>query len=247
MEKPFEVAFPNGSKARAVRVSSSGELPAALRGLELGRSRPVLVLVGGAGGLDDASMPPLRPLFSEALAPLAEASGVAVADGGTDAGVMRLMGRARAGMGATFPLVGVAAIGTVILPNAPPPRPDAAPLEPHHTHFVLVPGLDWGDEARWLVRVASALADGSPSVTVLINGGDTAWEDVSHSVEAGRTVIAVSGSGRAADALTGALRGEANDGRARELARSGLLRAVDLSAGADTLAGIIEGILSAKG
>lgn len=247
MEKPFEVAFPNGSKARAVRVSSSGELPAALRGLDLSRSRPVLVLVGGAGGLDDADMPRLRPLFTEAFAPLAEASGASVVDGGTDAGVMRLMGQARAEMGATFPLVGVAAIGTVILPDAPPPRPDAAPLEPHHTHFVLVPGLDWGDEARWLVRVASALADGESSVTVLINGGDTAWEDVSHSVEAGRTVIAVSGSGRAADALAGALRGEANDGRARELARSGLLRAVDLSAGAGTLAGMIEGILSTKG
>jgi hypothetical protein len=81
MEKPFEVAFPNGTHLRAVRVSSSGELPAALRELDLSRSRPVLVLV---------------------------------------------------------------------------------------------PGLDWGDEARWLVRLASALADGAPSVTVLVNGGDVA-------------------------------------------------------------------------
>jgi SLOG in TRPM, prokaryote len=246
MEKPFEVAFPNGAKARAVRVRRSEELPAALLELGLGGPRPVLVLVGGAGGLNDADEDRLRPLFTGTLAPLAEASGASVVDGGTDAGVMRLMGRARAGLEAAFPLIGVAADGTVSLPGGPPPRPDAAPLEPHHTHFVLVPGSEWGDEARWLVRVASALAGGAPSVTVLVNGGDVAWEDVSRSVEAGRPVIAVSGSGRAADALAGALRGEANDGRARELAMSGLLRAVDLSADPPALAETIEEALSAR-
>jgi SLOG in TRPM, prokaryote len=167
-----------------------------------------------------------------------------VVDGGTDAGVMRLMGRARAETGAAFPLVGVAAAGTISLPGVPPPRPDAAPLEPNHTHFVLVPGSTWGDEARWLARVASALAAGAPSVTVLVDGGETAWEDAAVSVEAGRPVIAVSGSGRAADTLVGAIRGEASDGRARELAISGLLRAADLSA--ESLAGAIEEALSAK-
>lgn len=246
MEKPFEVALPDGSKARAARVSRSEALPAALRELGLSRSRPVMVLVGGAGGLDGADMARLRPLFTETLAPLAEASGASVVDGGTDAGVMRLMGRARAGIGATFPLIGVAATGTISLPGVPPPRPDAAPLEPNHTHFLLVPGSDWGDEAYWLVHAASALSDGAPSVTVLVNGGDTAWEDVSRSVEAGRPVIAISGSGRAADALAGALRGEAGDGRARELARSGLLRAVDLSAGPPALAATIGAALSTR-
>ncbi len=244
MEEPFEVAFPEGSKARAVRVGRSEGLPAALRELGLGHSRPVLVLVGGAGGLEGADMARLRPLFVEALAPLAEALGASVVDGGTDAGVMQLMGRARTETGAVFPLVGVAAAGTISLPGFPPPRPDAAPLEPNHTHFVLVPGSTWGDEARWLVRVASVLAGGAPSVTVLVDGGETAREDAAVSVEAGRPVIAVSGSGRAADTLAGAIRGEAGDGRARELAMSGLLRAADLSAG--SLAGAIEEALSAK-
>jgi TRPM family ion channel len=244
MEEPFNVAFSEVSKARAVRVRRSEALPAALRELGLGRSRPVLVLVGGAGGLDDADRARLRPLFTEVLAPRAGALGASVVDGGTDAGVMRLLGRARAETGAAFPLVGVAAAGTISLPGVPPPRPDAAPLEPNHTHFVLVPGSTWGDEARWLARVASALAAGAPSVTVLVDGGETAWEDAAVSVEAGRPVIAVSGSGRAADTLVGAIRGEASDGRARELAISGLLRAADLSA--ESLAGAIEEALSAK-
>ena len=244
MEESFEVAFPDGSEARAVRVRRSEGLPSALRELGLGRPRPVLVLVGGAGGLDGADMARLRPLFTEVLVPLAESLGASVVDGGTDAGVMRLMGRARAEGGAAFPLVGVAAAGTISLPGAPAPRPDAAPLEPNHTHFVLVPGSAWGDEARWLARVASALAGGAPSVTVLVDGGETAWEDAAASVEAGRPVVAVSGSGRAADTLAGVVRGEAGDGRAGELAISGLLRAADPSAA--SLAGEIGAALSAK-
>ena len=247
MEKPFKVVFPSGSQARAIRVRRPEELPVALRELGLSGRPPVLVLVGGAGGLSEADTSRLLPLFAGMLAPLAEAAGVSVVDGGTDAGVMRLMGQARAGTDATFPLVGVAAAGTVALPGVPPPRPDAAPLESRHTHFVLVPGSDWGDESRWMVRVAGELAGGGPSVTVLVNGGETALEDAALSVENGRAVVAISGSGRAADALAEALGdGATVDGRVRGLAASGLLRAVDLSAGEPALARTIEEALSAK-
>jgi hypothetical protein len=169
-----------------------------------------------------------------------------VVDGGTDAGVMRLMGRARSETRATFPLIGVAAIGTVTLPGASPPRPDAAPLEPNHTHFVLAPGSEWGDDSSWLARSASVLAEGAPSVTVVVNGGEHTWTDVSQSVRADRPVIAVSGSGRAADALANVLRGEAPDWRAKELAASGLVQAVDMAAGSDVLTRVIEKFLSAK-
>ena len=247
MEKPFNVAFTSGAQARVVRVRRPEELPVALGELGLSGRRPVLVLVGGAGGLSETDTSRLLPMFAGVLAPLAEAAGASVVDGGTDAGVMRLMGRARDGMGATFPLIGVASTGTVALPGVPPSRPEAAPLEPHHTHFVLVPGSEWGDESRWLVRAAGELAGGGPSVTVLVNGGQIALKDVALSVESGRVVIAISGSGRAADELAGALRdGATADGRAGELAASGLLRVVDLSAGELALARIIEEALSAK-
>ena len=245
-EKPFEVSFSNGLSSYAIRVHRSAELPVALRELGLDHSRPILVVVGGAGEVSDADMARLRPLFVEVLAPLVEALDAIVVDGGTDAGVMRLMGRAHAETRAAFPLIGVVATGTVTLPGAPPPRPDAAPLETNHTHFVLVPGSEWGDDSPWLPRVASVLAKGVPSVTVVVNGGEHTWTDVSQSIKAGRPVIAVGGSGRAADGLAGALRGEAVDGRAKELAASGLVRAADMTAGSDALAGMIEDILSAK-
>src|SRR5712692_7321254 len=145
MEKPTTLTFANGLTAPVLRVHRAEELGVSLRELGFHSPRPTLVLVGGAGGLNDADLTRLRPLFVQALAPLANALGASVVDGGTDAGVIRLMGQARAETGATFPLVGVAAVETVALPDASPPRADAAPLEPHHTHFLLVPGDQWGD------------------------------------------------------------------------------------------------------
>ena len=78
--------------------------------------------------MSDADMARLRPLFVETLAPLAEALGAFVVDGGTDAGVMRLMGQAHAETGATFPLIGVAVTGMVALPDVAPSRPGVVPL-----------------------------------------------------------------------------------------------------------------------
>jgi transcriptional regulator with XRE-family HTH domain len=245
-EQPFTIDFSNASSSYAIRVHRRAELPVALQKLGLHRSRPILVVIGGASTLSDTDITRPRPLFAETLAPLAEALGVSVVDGGTDAGVMRLMGRARAEMRATFPLIGVVATGTVALPDTPPSRPDAAPLEPNHPHFVLVPGSEWGDDSPWLTRVASVLSKGAPSVTVLVNGGENAWENVSESVKAGRPVLAVAGSGRAADMLAGALGEKAADRRAKNLVASGLVQAVDTNADSDMPSRVVEKVLSAK-
>ena len=245
-EEPFSISFPNGSSSSAIRVNQLAELPMALRKLGLHHSRPVLVVVGGAGKLAEVEKTRLRPLFVEVLAPLAEALGACVADGGTYSGVMHLMGQARTEAQASFPLVGVAATGTVALPSTPLPRPDATLLEPNHTHFVLVPGSEWGDDSPWLPRVVSVLAKGAPTVTVVINGGENTWKDVSESVEAGRRVIAVAGSGRAADMLVGALRGESADRRAKELVASGLVQAVDVAVNPARLSEMVKQALSAR-
>jgi hypothetical protein len=98
-----------------------------------------------------------------------------------------------------------------------------------------VPGTEWGDEAPWLADVADVLADGVPSVTVLINGGDIAQKDVLESIGAGRLVILVAGSGRTADMLVGALQGEEDDDQAKKLAASGLLQVVDSGELADVV------------
>ena len=111
------------------------------------------------------------------------------------------MGQAKAKINAKFPLIGVAAEGTVILPNSKSLNPEAASLESHHTQFILIPGKNWGDESPWLSRFATELGKTVSSITALINGGEIARKDVAHSLSDNRPVVVFAGSGRLADEL----------------------------------------------
>jgi thiamine biosynthesis lipoprotein ApbE len=64
---------------------------------------------------------------------------------------------------------------------------------------------------------------------VLINGGEITWVDAAESVEEGRSVVVIAGSGRAADTLAAALNGATTEQRAKTLVASGLLQAVNLT------------------
>lgn len=214
--------------ALAIQVDRVNELPDALKKMGLEEIRPTLVIVGGASGLTQPYFTCLQRLFEEKIVPLAEKLQAYVVDGGTDAGVMQLIGKARLKLGGTFPLIGVAAIGTVILPEMENTFADAAPLEPNHTHFVFVPGNNWGDESPWIADVATILADGSPSVTVLINGGAITLIDASHSIRVNRPLIVVAGSGRTADRIVAALQGGATDEQVKQVAQFDKLTAVEL-------------------
>ena len=245
MANSFQIEFSNQSVADIIRPQSTSDLPSALRDLGLQKGRCVLVVIGGASKLSEDDFARVRRIFSEVLAPLAEKWGAYVVDGGTDAGVMRLMGQARSEHHGGFPLIGVCPEELAILPGEAEPSDDAAWLEPHHTHFLLVPGTAWGDESPWIANVASELADGKPSVTVLINGGEITWKDASQNILHGRSVIVIAGSGRTADHLAAVLRGELIDQRAQELVDSGLIQAIDLSAGHEELTKTIERIFAA--
>jgi hypothetical protein len=218
--------FGNGHAARVARPCQFSDVAAAVAGLGLRVQRPVLAVVGGAGGLDEAGKKRLFALFGHALVPVIVSRQAVVVDGGTDSGVMQLIGRARAAAGVSFPLVGVAAEKTIILPGDDAEPGDRAPLERNHSHFVLVPGSSWGDESPWLSRVATVIAGGAPSATILINGGEIAFQDVANSVAADRHVLVIKGTGRAADRIAAALDGDRTDAQAARLAGSGMVTAV---------------------
>ena len=228
--------------ARAVRASELRDLNDVPELLGLS-ARPVLVVVGGASGMP-AESPDLSALFDNVLAPLAERAGATVVDGGTDEGVMRLMGAARAAGSHTFPLVGV--VVEELAAYGDPVTDDAVALERNHTHFVLVPGAEWGDESPWVARVASVLAAGRGSATVLVNGGETAWLDVEHSIEAGRAVVVISGSGRTADTIAAAVDGDPiADPRARKLVESGRMHTV-VASNRDDLTQLLDDLLEGR-
>ena len=224
-------------RAPRIRIVDTDDIPAALDSAGLSRDRVVIVLVGGAGGLRAEDLERVAEVLRNEVVPIAERRDAVVIDGGTDSGVMRLIGRARSASGGRFPLVGVAAEGTVADPGAGGASPNAVELEPNHTVFLLVPGTRWGDEARWITEVAGVVAGSRPSVTLLVNGGQIAYTDVAESLGSGRPVVVLAGSGRTADAIAEARAGNGGDDRAVEIAASPLTTIVDVGeAGAVTVA-----------
>jgi len=245
MSQAFQIQFKNAHIAQAIKFNRRDHLIPALNSLTFpptGRSyRPVLVLVGGASGMTPDYLEQLSDFFTAVICPILEAHQGLVIDGGTDAGIMSLMGKSRHQTRSTFPLIGVAVQGTVCLPQQPPPArfADFALLEPHHTHFVLVPGTLWGDESPWIAEVANVLSV-DRSLTLLVNGGKISWQDVSYSVRAQRPVVVLAGSGRTADELAVAIGGDRSNLRANQLVDSGLLSAVQLQQDLESLKHEIE-------
>jgi hypothetical protein len=126
-----------------------------------------------------------------------------VIDGGTQSGVMALMGEGLARANRSAPYIGVvparAAVGESGLTAE-------SILEPHHSHFVLVDSNAWGDEVPVAYQVIGALSAQVPSVAMLVNGGSISLQEVEWNVQQQRTVIVVAGSGRLADEIAGAIR-----------------------------------------
>ena len=206
MQDSLNLAFENGCVAQVVRIEHDADLLSGLSSLGFGWHHPVLVVIGGASLLNEEDSARLQQLFVEVLAPIANDLGCFVIDGGTDAGVMKLMGDAKERTNFDFPLIGVSPIGLVKLPNIPNSEAEAAFLEPHHTHFILVSGNQWGDESPWLAKIGKQLAGNNPSVTILINGGAIALVDAQENIKVGCPVVAIAGSGRLADEIATAIR-----------------------------------------
>jgi hypothetical protein len=209
------------------RPAGPDDVGPAVAALGLGGPRPVLTVVGGAGRLTGDDRDRLATLFSEVIVPAITRNGAAAVDGGTDDGVMRLLGEARAG-GDPFPLIGVFAAGTVAFPGNTPVIEDFGHVAPHHTHFVVVPGEAWGAESPYLPLVASAVAAGEPRVTLLVNGGEVALSDARETIERGIPLLVLRGTGRLADRIAAAADDPAGcgDERIAHIALSDLVRVV---------------------
>jgi hypothetical protein len=226
------------------RVERRADLARVLEAMGLRGPRATLVVVGGAAKMSEDEIAPLEPLLAD-VAALAARTGAVVVDGGTDAGVIGVLGRARKRQ-PEFPLVGVVVAALVVDSEVRPGEGQAA-LEPNHSHVLLVPGKRWGNEAPWLAEAATILAGSAPSVTILVNGGDVAYADVAESVARGRQVLVLAGTGRTADAIADALVGGEVDAQAAPLVASGLVRAVEFGEdGPAELIHQLETILAAR-
>lgn len=203
----IDLTFANGQQARALRLAPQQSPAEALNAMGLFPPRPTLVIIGGASLMSPESLQQLQTVFDQVLAPLAKDLNLMVIDGGTDAGVIHMMGQARRAVGGGFQLVGVVPQGKAKLPSDPVADQDGArhDLEPNHTHFFLIPGANWGNESPWLADLASLVSVQQPSLTILINGGQVSFTDLQANLATGRRVVVLSGSGRLADSVAMAM------------------------------------------
>jgi hypothetical protein len=185
-----------------------------------------VILLGGADFTEPDRLARLRRFFAT-LAAYLERTGTAVADGGTDSGVMRLIAEARTAVAGTFRLIGVAPGGAFSRATR-----TGAPIEVARDHdlVLLVPGSRFGDETEWLFAAADHLAGGS-AATIVVNGGQLTFDEAQLRLAAGHRVIAVGGSGRAADDLAADM----------GLRASGRLVVIPLTVDAQRLAAALEG------
>jgi hypothetical protein len=209
--RPAEPAQKEPAGPRRYTTSSVGvTTDAALAGLisEVRSQADAFVfLSGGASKMGKEQQAQLLRMF-DALALLArDGRRIAVGDGGTQSGIMAAAGLARRSAGNPFPLIGVAPAGEI------PPR-GSTPVDPNHSHIVAVenpsapPKDAWGSETDTMYWLFGKLAEGRPSVTIVANGGGITLSEVAANVHAGRHMILLQGSGRAADALVSLVNGK---------------------------------------
>ena len=197
------------------------QLPDALTGLNLASGFPVIVLIGGA---IDAQEAVITDSAVHVIARLAQEMKALVLCGGTDMGVMSVIGQVRSEHGYTFPLIGITLEDLVTWPGGPQSTKflwwgkERWQLEPHYPYFILVPGSQFGDESAWIDDAAATFSKGAHSVTVLINGGEISRKDIQLSLESGRSVVVLSRTGRLADEIS------------RDFDRNGLITVVSATA-----------------
>lgn len=169
--------------------------------------RPVIVLIGGHIFPEHLDV---TQQAIDTIAKTAEHLNAVIICGGTDVGIVASIGQIRGREHYQFPLLGIAPVGTVTWPDGPNSNQflwwgkERVPLEPHHSHFILVPGEEFGDESPWIVRAAMLISQGRhSSISVLANGGKVSQKDVRLGFLSGRPLMVLQGTGRLADEIAG--------------------------------------------
>jgi hypothetical protein len=200
------IYFPPDRQTPCVFPYKPSNLQQAISDLGLKDHYPVIVLIGGLINKEYAAV---TQQAINTISKIAQDRKAVVVCGGTNMGIMAEIGNTRRRNHHNFPLVGIAPEELVTWPNGPESTKflwwgkERWQLEPHYSHFILVPGKQFGDESPWIDDVATILSKRDGSVTILINGGAVSRKDIELSLEHGRPVIVLSHTGRLADELAG--------------------------------------------
>jgi len=193
------ITFDNNREAKALFPSAGATGQEIVKALEVKLPKPVILIIGGADSVDEKVSSKLIQLFGRGIARAAAGLNAVIIDGGTEAGVMKMMGQGVADRGFKSTLIGVAPLGLVSYPGSA--GVGKTPLDPNHSHFVLVEGKEWGSETGVIYKLVSALALKGPKVVLLAGGGAVSKEESLLAVRQNLPLIVIEGSGGLADEI----------------------------------------------
>lgn len=204
----FTIDFGNGKFSPAIRIGPNDDPYKIIERFGLIIPRPTIFITGGASQMTDDDIARTREIVYDGIAAFAEDHNLTVIDGGTEAGVMQMIGEARKDRNYRFPLIGVCPHSKVSYPGFKNPQEEAV-LEDGHSHFVLIEAPEWGDESQMIVNLTRAIAAGQPMIGILINGGKIAERDVYLATTQGDNrvpILVLDGSGRTATNIANAFK-----------------------------------------
>lgn len=230
----FDITFENNHTGRAIRVSKESDPKHVLTTLGFRDPMPSIFVSGGATYMSDEDRARVLDILG-AVATFAQEKGAVIIDGGTESGVMQMVGEARATGQHTFPLIGVSPLGKVSYPGYKNPNEEAF-LEDSHSHFVLVNGDNWGDESQTIVNLTHAIGHKgeAPTCGILINGGRIAMHEIylASTTELKLPILVLEGSGRTADEISTAFRtGKTNRGVLKAILAGGDIQIIATNEG----------------
>ncbi len=238
--KTFEINFEEGHSSTAIQVEPDQSMDDIIQALGLTTPSPCLFISGGAGGMSDEDIDRTRKIMDEGVAKFASEHGITIIDGGTESGVMQMIGEARRKHGYTFPLIGVAPAGRVTYPGKTNPNSEAE-LDSNHTHFVLVNSDEWGGESQTIIDLTRRICGKRKkhALGILINGGKIAQHDIYLATATGDQkipILVLEGSGRFAEELATAFRtGHANQQILKAIIAGGDIKLLATGEGVETM------------
>jgi hypothetical protein len=232
------IQFANEHKALLAHVRQDTPADDIIAALKLPRSRGLICLNGGTAKLSEALKIQLRRLLVDSLARVAAENILTLVTGGTDAGIFSLLGEGLAKWGRQAPCLGVTPSAPVTWPGR---SQGETPLEPHHSHFIVVDGKDWGDETQTMYSVVQALSQDCSSIAVFAGGGNVTLSEMRTNVEQGREMILIAGSGRSTDAVLDIHAGSASSVQAlQDIASKGRILRFEIDGSPEQFTQLLE-------
>ena len=226
------ITFDPDHIAKAIIIASTTDPPADV--LEVMRlekmPKGILSITGGTGKFPAELEQQTRIIIESAIVPLAYEYNLMVIDGGTNAGVIQIIGDAVEKARSIYPqvigseapseftsrppLVGFAPRPKVLAPSIEQIEENSVSLDQNHTYFILISDVeDWGGEVEYMFSFIEylVLEQNIPALQIIFNGGRITIKEVHYAVLQHRPVLLLEGSMRAVEVIAAVL-----DGASRE-------------------------------